>query len=87
MLPDEEFQLINFTWNYMLVYEKLYWAICEDQLCIGNIWSPPEIKKEKIKKKERKRKQLIVKASSYFPSPKDIIIGRYLLLLTLYTMH
>lgn len=85
MLPDEEFQLINFTWNYMLVYEKLYLAICGDQLCIRNTWFPSERLK---KKKASKRKQLIVKASPFFfTSPKDIIIGRYPLLLTLYTMH
>lgn len=34
------FWLINFTWNCMQAYETSHLAICRDQLCIKNIWSP-----------------------------------------------
>lgn len=64
----------NYTWPFV------------ETSCVLGI-SDPHLKLKKKKKKGSKRKQLTVKASTYFLSPKDIIIGRYPLSLTLYTMH
>lgn len=34
------FWLINFTWSCVQAHETSHLAICRDQLCIKNIWSP-----------------------------------------------